>query len=280
MLPFQVHHLHQPGALHIYSYVQAEQMRIHRAIRHLCSRQHRFNILHAQSLKVDMCIDRSTRIVACEHDFSPVLEPFIHLRLKGMHIKHRRLDMSTIDSICKVLLINQVATGDIDKSSTLLEVREEISIDEYLTIRTCRSSDNDTIRLTDQVLQSRYECSMDLCLNFAAFSVDIIIEDPHLKRRKCLSSDGLPNIAEAYDGENMAAGVTAQGSGIEMAPRKAGWVAGCGCAPRELAEGGEDAEKSEVCNGLGAGGSRVAVDDALRVLESDYTMPTALFSTT
>lgn len=78
----------------------------------------------------------------------------------------------------------------------------------------------------------------------------------------------------------MAAGVTAQGSGIEMASSKAGWVTGCCGAPRELAEGGQDAKESEVCNRLGAGGSRVAVDDALRVLESDYTMLIALFRTT
>lgn len=197
-----------------------------------------------------------------------------------MHIQHRRLDMSTIDGICEALLINQVAAGDIDKPSTLLEVCEELRIDQHLAIRACRSSDNDTVRLADQVLQSRHECGVDLCLNFAAFSLDIIVENPHFKRRKGLCSDSLPDVAETNDAKNMTAGVTAQGSGIEMAARKAGWVAGCGGAPRELAEGGEDAEQSEVCNRLGAGGSRVAVDDALGVLESDYTMITALFCTT
>lgn len=75
----------------------------------------------------------------------------------------------------------------------------------------------------------------------------------------------------------MAAGVTAQGSGIEMASCKAGWVTGCSGAPRELAEGGQDAKEGEVCNRLSAGSSRVAVDDALGVLESDYAMLIARF---
>lgn len=255
-------------------------MRVHRTVRHLCSRQHRLNIFHAQPLKANMRIDRPTRIVACEHDFSPILQPFIHLRLKGMHIQHRRLDMSAINSVCEALLINQVAAGNIDKPRTLLEVCEELRIDQYLAIRACRSSNNDTVRLADQVLQSWYECSVDLCLNLATFLLDIKIEDPHFKRRKSFRSDSLTDVAETYYAKNMAAGVTAQGSGIEMASRKAGWVTGCCGAPRELAEGGEDAEESEVCHRLGAGGSGVAVDNALRVLESDYTMLTALLCTT
>jgi hypothetical protein len=121
---------------------------------------------------------------------------------------------------------------------------------------------------------------VDLCLDIGAFSIDIKVEGSHFEGRKSLSSDSLPDISETYDAEYMATGITAQGSGIKMASCEAGWVAGCCCAPRELAECGENSKESEVSNRLSASGSRVAVDDTLIVLENHYTMLIVLFWTT
>jgi len=74
--------------------------------------------------------------------------------------------------------------------------------------------------------------------------------------------DGLADVAEADDAEDVAAGVVGDGRGVEVAVGEGGGRGGGGDAPGEVAEGGEDAEEGEVCDGLGGGEGGVAVDDS------------------